>query len=106
MLLKLVSTDLQGVLAGVPFFDEVFKYCGCTVEWLLPEGAALPAGTKTRVAIVRGPARRLLLGERVGLNMLARCSGIATTSRKFRDLAREAGWKGTVAGTRKTTPGV
>jgi len=65
----------------------------------------IPAGTKTKVAIVRGKARQLLLGERVGLNMLARCSGIATASRKFRDLAREAGWNGVVAGTRKTTPG-
>ena len=30
------------------------------------------------VATVRGRARHLLLGERVALNMLARCSGIAT----------------------------
>lgn len=33
-----------------------------------------------KVATVRGPARRLLLGERVALNLLARCSGIATKS--------------------------
>jgi len=30
------------------------------------------------VATVRGKARHLLLGERVALNLLARCSGIAT----------------------------
>lgn len=30
------------------------------------------------VAKVRGPSRNLLLGERVALNILARCSGIAT----------------------------
>ena len=30
------------------------------------------------VATVRGKARLLLLGERVALNLLARCSGIAT----------------------------
>jgi hypothetical protein len=30
------------------------------------------------VAIVTGKARCLLIGERVGLNLLARCSGIAT----------------------------
>lgn len=65
----------------------------------------IPSGSKTKVAVVRGKARHLLLGERVGLNMLARCSGIATASRKFRDLARQEGWKGVVAGTRKTTPG-
>lgn len=70
--------SIQGVLAGVPFFDEVFKQVDCTVEWLFPEGSALPYNTKTKVAIVRGPARQLLLGERVALNTLARCSGIAT----------------------------
>jgi nicotinate-nucleotide pyrophosphorylase (carboxylating) len=31
-----------------------------------------------KVATVTGPARKLLLGERVALNALARCSGIAT----------------------------
>jgi nicotinate-nucleotide pyrophosphorylase (carboxylating) len=31
-----------------------------------------------KVATVSGPARKLLLGERVALNVLARCSGIAT----------------------------
>ncbi|AFR93913.1 nicotinate-nucleotide diphosphorylase (carboxylating) [Cryptococcus neoformans C23] len=94
-----------GVLAGVPFFDEVFKHVDCTVEWLMPEGSAVPPDTKTKVAIVRGKARQLLLGERVALNTLARCSGIATVSRRFRDLARAEGWNGVVAGTRKTTPG-
>ena len=48
------------------------------VEWLLPEGSVIPDGTKTKVAIVRGKARQLLLGERVALNTLARCSGIAS----------------------------
>jgi nicotinate-nucleotide pyrophosphorylase (carboxylating) len=27
------------------------------------------------------------------------------SSRRFRDIARSTGWKGTIAGTRKTTPG-
>ncbi len=94
-----------GIVAGVPFFTAIFAYVNCTVEWLVPEGTEIPDGSKTKVAIVRGRARELLLGERVGLNMLARCSGIATASRKFRDIARKEGWKGVVAGTRKTTPG-
>ncbi|TXT15963.1 hypothetical protein VHUM_00466 [Vanrija humicola] len=94
-----------GVVAGVPFFDEIFKYVNCTVEWLVPEGTVIPDGEKTKVAVVRGKARDLLLGERVGLNLLARCSGIATVSRRFRDLARQEGWGGVIAGTRKTTPG-
>lgn len=60
---------------------------------------------KIAVAQVSGPVRNLLLGERVALNTLARCSGIATASRDVLDASRAAGFKGIVAGTRKTTPG-
>jgi len=95
-----------GVLAGVPFFDEVFAQCGCTVQWHLKEGEYFdPASGKIAVATVTGPVRKLLLGERVGLNMLSRCSGIATKSRQMLELIRAAGYTGILAGTRKTTPG-
>ncbi|KAI9172355.1 Nicotinate-nucleotide pyrophosphorylase [Paramyrothecium foliicola] len=97
-----------GVLAGRPFFDEVFTQCGCTVEWHADEGTFIDpsnAGGKTSVATVRGPARGVLLGERVALNTLARCSGVATRSRDLVTRLREAGYAGIVAGTRKTTPG-
>lgn len=30
----------DGVLAGVPFFDAVFREVGCTVQWNLPEGSS------------------------------------------------------------------
>ncbi|KAK5211435.1 nicotinate-nucleotide diphosphorylase (carboxylating) [Exophiala xenobiotica] len=98
----------SGVLAGVPFFDEVFRQLDCTVDWHHKEGEFLdPAksGGKIKVATVKGPTRKLLLGERVALNTLARCSGVATKSRKMLDLVRGAGYKGVLAGTRKTTPG-
>ncbi|KAL2436960.1 Nicotinate-nucleotide pyrophosphorylase [carboxylating] [Exophiala dermatitidis] len=99
-----------GVLAGIPFFDEVFRQLECTVEWHYSEGSYLdPAATtqngKIKVATVRGPTRKLLLGERVALNTLARCSGVASKSRKMLDLVRKAGYTGVLAGTRKTTPG-
>lgn len=41
----------------------------------------------------------------MALNTLARCSGIATQSAETLDLVRKAGYKNTLAGTRKTTPG-
>jgi len=62
-------------------------------------------GGKVEVATVTGPTRMLLLGERVGLNALARCSGVATRSREMEGLVRGAGYRGVLAGTRKTTPG-
>ncbi|KAI9897902.1 hypothetical protein N3K66_007758 [Trichothecium roseum] len=101
----------RGTLAGRPFFDEVFAQCGCAVEWHATEGDDLDPsasngdGAKVKVATVTGPARGILLGERVALNALARCSGIATRSSHLVGLARQAGYTGIVAGTRKTTPG-
>ena len=97
-----------GVLAGVPFFEEVFRQCDCDVQWHYDEGSFLDPskeGNKIKVATVKGPTRKLLLGERVGLNTLARCSGVATKSKRMLDLVRDAGYRGILAGTRKTTPG-
>lgn len=98
-----------GVLAGIPFFEEVFKQLDCEVTWHYAEGTFLTPesekGGKIKVATVKGPTRKLLLGERVALNTLARCSGVATRSKHMLDLVRGAGYTGILAGTRKTTPG-
>jgi len=94
----------RGVLAGVPFFDAVFKCLNCSVEWLADEGELL--APICRVANVTGRVRHLLLGERVALNCIGRASGLATAARRLTDKAHSGtGWNGEVAGTRKTTPG-
>lgn len=71
-------------------------------EWVEP---AVKPNPPAVVAKVHGSARNLLIGERTALNILARASGIATRSRELVEIKREKGWKGVVAGTRKTTPG-
>lgn len=96
-----------GVLAGVPFFDQVFNLVGCRVEWNLKEGQEFTPGPtgKLLIATVTGPARKILLGERPALNMLARASGIATKARTLKKLKESQNWQGIIAATRKTTPG-
>jgi nicotinate-nucleotide pyrophosphorylase (carboxylating) len=47
-----------------------------SVEWHVDEGELIHP--IKHCATVRGAARKILLGERVALNTLARCSGIAT----------------------------
>ncbi|RDA89253.1 hypothetical protein CP532_0549 [Ophiocordyceps camponoti-leonardi (nom. inval.)] len=103
-----------GVLAGRPFVDEIFLQCGAAcvgspVEWNFEEGAVLPFDEDSKkplaVATIRGPARCLLSAERIALNTLARCSGIATASHEMVSRLRAEGYKGLLAGTRKTTPG-
>lgn len=79
-------------------------------EWFYTEGTHIDVsdapGKKVKVATVTGPARSLLLAERTALNLLARASGIATESRTIVTLAKESGYEGIIAGTRKTTPGL
>jgi nicotinate-nucleotide pyrophosphorylase (carboxylating) len=108
-----------GVVAGRPFFDAVFETLGCSVTWR-DEGTTSTTSLegqywdgaegsssagKRPLATVRGPARRLLQGERTALNLLSRCSGVATRARQFKQLCRVRQWHGVIAGTRKTTPG-
>lgn len=75
------------------------------MEWHIKEGLSLNPNPTHHCATVRGPIRKILLGERVALNILARCSGIASKSASLVSALREHGWTGTLAGTRKTTPG-
>jgi len=96
----------NGVLCGVPFVNKIFELLGCTVQWNLKEGDRVDKTNGfVKVALVRGPARHILIGERTALNLLARASGIATISRRAHDTAQAAGFAGAVAATRKTTPG-
>jgi len=92
-----------GVVAGVPFVNAIFKELECEIKWNFIEGSEFQPIAK--IATVTGPARNILIGERLALNILARCSGIATRAHKLKELANKHSWKGTVAGTRKTTPG-
>lgn len=97
-----------GTMAGVPFVDAIFQHLGCTVKWLREEGSDIKeeeSSKKLAIAKVTGKACCLLLGERTALNCLARASGIATQAKRIVRLVRDKGWKGEVAGTRKTTPG-
>lgn len=93
----------EGILAGRPFFDAIFKELDCQVLW--NEGEGTYHTPVKQIATVTGKVRQILLGERVALNIISRASGIATFAQKLRSKAESIGWKGEIAGTRKTTPG-
>ncbi|XP_059693757.1 nicotinate-nucleotide pyrophosphorylase [carboxylating] isoform X2 [Haemorhous mexicanus] len=104
LLSKIGEGSAGAVLAGSPFAEAVFGVSGCRVSWRIPEGSPLPPG-RAVVAEVEGPAAGVLGGERVALNILGRCSGVASMAARAVGVARAQGWAGVVAGTRKTTPG-
>ena len=93
----LAKTDT--VVAGIPFFDEVFRQLGCVVVWSVSEGEHVTAPRK--IAEVTGQCRCVLLGERTALNILSRASGIAAAAHRVATIAKSTGWRGEVAGTRK-----
>ncbi|MBI3891145.1 MAG: carboxylating nicotinate-nucleotide diphosphorylase [Candidatus Wallbacteria bacterium] len=93
---------VAGVLSGgvllAPLFGRVDPRV--SVKLALEDGAELsPESTIARIA---GPARSILTGERVALNLVARLCGIATLTRKFAAACGRA----RVTDTRKTTPGL
>ena len=93
-----------GRIAGLPVALAVFARLDSRLEVRLhaADGDAVAAGAL--MAEVRGPARPLLAGERVCLNLLGRLSGIATATRAFVDAV--AGSRASIVDTRKTTPGL
>lgn len=96
----------SGIMAGRPFFEEVMKIVGCSVEWMIKDGDMIDTSDgKVVLAKVRGPCRCILAGERTALNTISRCSGVATAAAEAVAEAKSHGWAGMVAGTRKTTPG-
>ena len=67
-----------------------------------PDGSDVEAGAT--LAVVEGPARALLTGERTALNLLGRMCGIATTTSGV--VGRVGPHPARIACTRKTAPGL
>ena len=98
----LVKAD--GVIAGVEFAKQVFKYVDSNlkVETLIEDGCKVNYGDI--VFYVEGSSQSILNSERLVLNAMQRMSAIATKTKSFADLLH--GSKTKILDTRKTTPGI
>jgi nicotinate-nucleotide pyrophosphorylase (carboxylating) len=92
-----VIAGLDVAQAGFLLVDESFNF---TAQ--VSEGQWVEAGEV--LAQVAGPARAMLVAERVALNFLGRMSGIATFTRQFVDAVEGTGT--VILDTRKTVPGL
>ncbi len=92
----------SGVVCGLAVADAVFRALesDARCEALVEEGAVVDR--PGAVAVVNGPERAILTGERTALNFLGRLSGIATVTRRYVDAV--AGTGVAILDTRKTTP--
>jgi nicotinate-nucleotide pyrophosphorylase (carboxylating) len=99
-----IRARTAGRVAGIDAARLAFELLdpAVQVDVQAPDGTAVEAGaTILRVA---GPARALLSGERVALNLLGHLSGIATATAAL--VAAVAGTSAAIGDTRKTTPGL
>ncbi|HEU4719608.1 MAG TPA: carboxylating nicotinate-nucleotide diphosphorylase, partial [Bacteroidia bacterium] len=99
---KLLVKD-DGVLAGVELAGMIFRQVdpALSIDVLISDGEFVRKGDVAFT--VRGPARSILIAERLVLNCMQRMSGIATVTWELVKLLDGLHTK--VIDTRKTTPG-
>ena len=94
-----------GVVCGAHVAAAVFHAVDPSVriDVLVADGTAV-TDVPAVIAELEGPARAVLTGERVALNLLGRMCGIASLTRRYVELVD--GTRATILDTRKTTPGL
>ena len=97
-----LNTRSEGILCGCDVFKTVFETLSndVRIKFYFKDGDEIQKGDK--IADVEGPAKDLLMGERVSLNYIQRMSGIATETRKYQDAI--VPYSAKIVDTRKTTP--
>ena len=97
-----LNTRSDGVLCGIDVFKTVYKLLSedIKIDFHFKDGDTIQKGDC--LATISGPAKELLIGERLSLNYIQRMSGIATETRKYQDAI--APYQAKIVDTRKTTP--
>lgn len=91
----------DGIICGLPVFERVFTLIGdVKCNLFKKDGDKVSKGEK--IGEIKGNTQKVLMGERIGLNLLQRMSGIATTTYNYAKAIENT--KAKVVDTRKITP--
>jgi len=94
----------DGYLSGLEELKILFQILEVNITFKKEDGDQIQNGDI--IAELDGKTRDILLGERVGLNLLCHMSAITTTTRKFVKIIEDSGKNIRIACTRKTLPGL
>lgn len=94
----------EGVISGLDAAAAVFRRVDSRIEVTLRAAGGTRVSPGDIVAEIAGPARGILMAERVALNLVQRLSGVATLTARY--VAAVAGTNARIVDTRKTTPGL
>ena len=91
------------IIAGLEEAGKVFERTGAKLTIKVGDGFSAKSGDV--IALIYGPIKAILKGERLALNFLGRMSGIATETNKIVQKCRSLNPNIEISATRKTTPG-
>ncbi len=94
----------SGVICGLEIARRTFEFLGVDAELTAYKSDGDYVEKGDVIAEVTGDALGVLTGERTGLNIMQRLSGIATATREA--VRAVEGTKAKICDTRKTTPGL
>ncbi|PEN13409.1 nicotinate-nucleotide diphosphorylase (carboxylating) [Longibacter salinarum] len=99
-----IRAKAPGVIAGLAVAERVFAHVDPAIlcRWQVADGTVVEPGVE--IGTIEGPARGLLIAERLALNVLQRMSGIATATRRMVEAASPH--TPDILDTRKTVPGL
>ena len=97
---KLV-TNQKAVIGGLEFAKQTFKLIDKKIKFIVKKKEGSSVKKNDLIAIVKGKAENILIGERVALNFMSHISGIATKTNQFVKLVNK---KSKICCTRKTIP--
>jgi len=93
-----------GYISGLQEIEIIFDILNISTIFHKKDGDAFMKGDL--IVELKGRTRNILMGERLGLNILTHMSAITSTTQKFVEIIKNTGKDVKIACTRKTTPGL
>ena len=97
---KMISNQ-KAVIGGLKFAKQTFQLIDKNIKFIPKNKEGSSVKKNNLIAIIKGRAQNILIGERVALNFISHISGVATKTNKFVKLA---GKNCKICCTRKTIP--
>jgi nicotinate-nucleotide pyrophosphorylase (carboxylating) len=98
---KVIAKE-DGIFSGKLYIKELGELEHLEIEFVIYDGNKIKKGDI--ICYVRGSANRVLMYERVILNIMQHCSGISTNTASFLEIVKDYDVK--LLDTRKTRPGL
>jgi len=100
---KIISKSF-GYISGLDEVKILYDMLDVKINFKKKDGDPIKEGDI--IAELNGNTRNILLGERVGLNLITHMSAITSTTRKYVSIINQSDKSARIACTRKTTPGL